>query len=313
MFNLPSPISEVVYPPFSFRLLVKRDDLIHPLISGNKYRKLKYNLIEAKAHNTKGIISFGGVYSNHLHALAAACYHENLPCTAIIRGENHTPHATLDFLRSRHVALHFVSREAYRSKDLHPDIQAIMQLYPNYMLIPEGGSNHLALKGVEETIHEIMVQNVATDFIAVAVGTGATAAGLLKGIQNIHLPTQLLALSALKGNFLKETIATMAGASEKDFIFSDEYCLGGYAKTTNEYLKFLLDFENVSGIEVDPVYNGKLLWGLYALQKKGVLSQKHTVLWIHTGGLQGKAGFENQLNAIRAEMSQISKLQFCRP
>lgn len=305
MFNLPSSVQEVIYPPFSFRLLVKRDDLIHPLISGNKYRKLKYNLIDAKANNSKGIISFGGVYSNHLHALAAACHYENLPCTAIVRGENHTPHPTLDFLRSHHVKLHFVSREAYRLKNQHPEIQAIMQLYPNYMLIPEGGSNHLALKGVEETISEISTQNVNVDYIAVAAGTGATAAGLLRGIQNANLPTQLLVVSALKGTFLKTSIASMAGASEQDFVFSDDYCLGGYAKTTNEYLKFLLDFEKVSGIEIDPVYNGKLLWGLKALQQMGFLSQKHTVLWIHTGGLQGKAGFENQLNAIKAEMSQI--------
>lgn len=306
MFNLPSPISEVFYPPFSFRLLVKRDDLIHPLISGNKYRKLKYNLMEAKASNTQGVISFGGVYSNHLHALAAACHYENLPFTAIVRGEDHTPHATLDFLRSHHVALHFVSREAYRLKEQHPEIQDIIQLYPNYTLIPEGGSNPPALKGVEEIIPEIMAQNVTPDFMAVAAGTGATAAGLLRGIQKTHLPTRLLVLSALKGNFLKESIASIAGASEQDFVFSDAYCLGGYAKTTDDFLKFLLDFEKVSGIEIDPVYNGKLLWGLNALQQKGFLSQNHTVLWIHTGGLQGKAGFENQLSAIRAKMLQIS-------
>lgn len=313
MFKLPTPIQEVVFSPFEFSLLSKRDDLIHPLISGNKYRKLKYNFQEFQASSARGIISFGGVFSNHLHALAAACHHQNIPCVAIIRGEDHHPHPTLDFLRSCGVVLHFVSREAYRAKEHHPMIQAIIQQYPAYLLIPEGGSSLFALKGVEELIDELARQHSFPDFIAVAAGTGATAAGILKGLKKWNAQSRLLVFSALKGDFLKNEIASLSGASLEDFYFTDISCLGGYARISAEYIRFLIGFENESGIEVDPVYNGKVLLGLHLLQQQGHLTKDNTVLWIHTGGLQGKAGFENQYAAIREDSQQTSRLQSGRP
>ena len=313
MFKLPTPIQEVVFSPFEFTLWSKRDDLIHPLISGNKYRKLKYNLLAFRTSSSKGIISFGGVYSNHLHALAAACNHQNIPCVAIVRGEDHHPHSTLDFLKSCGVTLHFVSRETYRSKEQHPFIQSIIQQYPDYMLIPEGGSNLLSHKGVEELIDEMARQHTFPDFLAVAAGTGATAAGILKGLKKWNAKSRLLVFSALKGDFLKEEIAALAGVTTEDFYFTDISCLGGYARITPEYMRFLIDFERESGIEVDPVYNGKVLLGLQMLQQQGHLTKDHTVLWIHTGGLQGKAGFENEYAAIRDDFQQTNRLQSDRP
>ena len=313
MFKLPTPIQEVVFPPFEFSLWSKRDDLIHPLISGNKYRKLKYNFQAFHASSARGIISFGGVFSNHLHALAAACNYENIPCVAIIRGEDHQPHPTLDFLRSCGVDLHFVSREAYRSKEHDPIISTIIQQYPDYMLIPEGGSSLFALKGVEELIDEIARQHTFPDFMAVAAGTGATAAGILKGLKKWKAKSRLLVFSALKGDFLKEDIATLSGAATDDFDFTDISSLGGYARITADYMRFLIHFESASGIEVDPVYNGKVLLGLQMLQQQGHLTRDHTVLWIHTGGLQGKAGFENEYAAIRDDYQQTNRLQFDRP
>jgi 1-aminocyclopropane-1-carboxylate deaminase/D-cysteine desulfhydrase-like pyridoxal-dependent ACC family enzyme len=313
MFKLPTPIQEVVYSPFEFSLSSKRDDLIHPLISGNKYRKLKYNFQAFHTSSARGIISFGGVFSNHLHALAAACHHENIPCAAVIRGEDHQPHPTLDFLRSCGVALHFVSREAYRSKEHDPIISNIIQQYPDYMLIPEGGSSLFALEGVEELIDEIAQQHTFPDFLAIAAGTGATAAGILKGLKKWNAKSRLLVFSALKGDFLKEEIATLSGATTDDFYFTDISSLGGYARITPEYLRFLIDFERESGIEVDPVYNGKVLLGLHLLQEQGHLTKDNTVLWIHTGGLQGKAGFENEYAAIHDDYQQTNRRQSDRP
>ncbi|MBK7788342.1 MAG: pyridoxal-phosphate dependent enzyme [Saprospiraceae bacterium] len=298
MFKLPSPIEVVENHPFSFQLLVKRDDLIHPQISGNKYRKLKYNLRQFPDSGKNGILTFGGVFSNHLHATAAACDHFNIPCAAIVRGEDHHPHPTLDYLRSRSMALHFVSREAYRNKDLHPQIQAIRALYPNYQILPEGGSNDLALAGCKEIVSEWMAQDCKPDYVTLAAGTGATSAGIIAGLRMHHLSSRALVFSVLKGDFIRHQINQFTGEILDDYYCTDEAALGGYATTTDEYLHFISGFEANTGIEVDPVYNGKVLYGLSLLEQRSFFKPSDKVLWIHTGGLQGKAGFIDKLKNI---------------
>lgn len=284
-FLLPSPINKVSGIDFGFELYVKREDLIHKEISGNKYRKLKYNLEHFKEYKYSGIVSFGGAYSNHLHALAALCKIENIPSVGIIRGEYDAHNPTLQFAADCGMKLYFVSREDYRFKEKSNDIQNIINQYPNYMLIPEGGSNNYALTGVKEIIDEINDVSEAFDYIAVSAGTGCTASGILKGIKDNQLKTKLIVFSALKGQFLKNVIAQQAQHNE--FHFTDEYCFGGFAKINEELMEFIKNFEKTTTIPLDYVYNGKLVYGLKNLGDKRFFKSEEKVLWIHTGGLQG--------------------------
>lgn len=280
--NLPSPIEQVTGHGLSVDLYVKREDLIHPLIKGNKYRKLKFNLPEMiKAGTT---ISFGGAYSNHIHALAALCQAYGVKSVGIIRGEA-VDNVVLDFCQSCGMELHFVDREDYRKKIAAPTVQRIIASYENALIIPEGGSNELALQGVSELVDEIVASGQSFDYIAVAAGTGCTAAGILKGLQIHNLNTQLLVFSALKGDWMIEEITTYSGIDKSKFNFYDQYALGGYAKFNTEYLHFVEEFIVNTGITIDKVYNGKLLYGLYDLDKKGAFAQGHKILWVNSGGV----------------------------
>ena len=283
--KLPSSIQKVIGIDFGFELYVKREDLIHPEISGNKYRKLKYNLIHFKENNYRGILSFGGTYSNHIHALAALGKIENIPTVGIIRGEYDDNNPTLKFAKECGMELHFVSREDYRMKEQGESIKKIISQYHNYFIIPEGGSNDYALLGVEAIIEELENEPIHFDYIAVSAGTAYTASGILKGIIKCGLSSKLIIFSALKGDFLKEVINVKAKSN--DFIFTDEYCFGGYAKTTTQLMNFINDFEKTSDIPLDYVYNGKLVYGLKDLGEKKFFNPSDKVLWIHTGGLQG--------------------------
>lgn len=268
-----------------FELYVKREDLIHKEISGNKYRKLKYNLLHYHNSDYKGIISFGGAYSNHLHALAALCKFESIPSVGIVRGDYDADNPTLKFVEDCGMKLHFVSREDYRIKEKSNVIQNIINQNPNFILIPEGGSNHYALLGVKEIVDEINDFSERFDYIAVSAGTGCTASGILNGISENNLEAKLFVFSALKGQFLKEVISQKTRI--KDFHFTDEYCFGGFAKTNDELFSFIKEFENRTSIPLDYVYNGKLVFGLKNLGERKFFTSKDKVLWIHTGGLQG--------------------------
>jgi 1-aminocyclopropane-1-carboxylate deaminase len=284
-FNVPSPIEEVQNHGLHFHIDVKREDLIHPIISGNKFRKLKYNLEHYKANAYEGIISFGGAFSNHLHALAYMCDHENIPFVTIIRGEEKVENRTIDFLKKCNATIHYVTRSAYKEKEQAPEIKNILSVYKNYFIIPEGGSNELGLQGTFEILDEI---KTSYDYIVLAAGTGYTAAGILKSIINYKLSTKLVVISTLKGDFLQKDICNLIKCESKDFIFTDEYCLGGYGKTTKSYLEMLQEFEQHTNVPVDPIYNGKVIYGLSRLNKSGFIKSEEKVLWINTGGLQGK-------------------------
>ncbi len=279
--NIPSIIHEVENHGLSFDLFVKREDLIHPLIKGNKYRKLKYNfdLIQGKT-----VVSFGGAYSNHLHALAALCKEFDVKCVGIVRGDEVNNHV-LNFCKSCGMKLQFIDRDSYRLKENSEEVKLILSQYNDVYLIPEGGSNDLALHGVEELVDEIVQQAESYDFIAVAAGTGCTAAGVLKGIKNHKLSTRLIVFSALKGGWMADEISKFSKQDKSSFICTDAYCQGGYAKVNDEYLKVVKTFSDKVNLPIDNIYNGKLIYGLIDLDKKGYFEKGCRVLWLNSGGV----------------------------
>lgn len=269
------------------QLYLKRDDLIHPTVSGNKWRKLKYNLLEARRTGAGAILTFGGAYSNHLYATAAAGNALGLKTIGIVRGlelegkEN----ATLQFCRAEGMQLHYVTREEYRQRHSEAYLKQVTARFGNPYLIPEGGTTELALKGVAEMVYEVKDQMGAMpDFIATAAGTGGTAAGILSAGANV------LAFSALKGgDFLKEDIHQLLKEHKEPgnlTLFTD-YHFGGYAKWNNELLAFMHYFRAEFDIQLEQVYTAKMLYGLFDLIQKGYFKAGTTIVAVNTGGLQG--------------------------
>lgn len=294
-YNIPSPLEYVNHPVFREKNLhvhVKRDDLIHPEISGNKYRKLKYNLRFMLENKIQRVITFGGAFSNHVHATAALCHAYGITSAAIIRGEECSKsNPTLQFCLKKGMKLHFVSRTDYREKTGSPAIRQVLDEYPDAFIIPEGGSNPLALQGVSEIWAELSDQmDNMPDFLFASAGTGATLAGLLT---TLPPGCRLVGFSSLKTDYLKEEIIALSGNKNPDrFTFFTDYHQGGYAKTNPLLLDFIHSFENETGIPIDPVYNAKALFGFFDLIEKNYFPRGSTIVWLHTGGLQGKYGYE---------------------
>jgi len=289
-FNLPSPV-ETINLDSPVNWYVKRDDLIHPSVSGNKYRKLKYLLRDVLAKNAKGIITFGGSFSNHIYAVAAYCALENIPAIGIIRGEWDGDNPTLKFAAHQGMKLVFVSRSDYRKKLLANAILEIVQTYPDYYVIPEGGDLPLAKPGVSEIIAELGNQELIPDYLALAAGTGSTAAALIQAIKRVGWSTKVMVIGVVRDKSLPLKISNQAGVPPDDFIFFDQYSLGGYAKTNKAYLSFCNSFFTQTTIPVDPVYNGKVAYALNELIKQGYFKNNTRLVWLHTGGLQGNEGF----------------------
>jgi 1-aminocyclopropane-1-carboxylate deaminase len=269
------------------RLYIKRDDLIHPTVSGNKWRKLKYSLLEAQAYGEQTVLTFGGAYSNHLYATAAAGRASGLKTIGIVRGlELETKeNATLQFCREQGMALHFVTREEYRQRNSEDYLKRVSERFGNPYLIPEGGTTGLALKGVAEMVGEVQDQlDMTPDFFATAAGTGGTAAGILSAGADV------LAFSALKGgDFLANDIHRLLQVSQEpgNLTLLTDYHFGGYAKWNNELLDFMQDFRVEFDIRLEQVYTAKMFYGLFDLIEKGYFKAGTTIVAVHTGGLQG--------------------------
>jgi len=289
-YKLPSPV-EKINLDLPIEWYVKRDDLIHPVISGNKYRKLKFIIRDIMDQNARGIITFGGCFSNHIHAVAAFSAMEKIPSLGIIRGEYDLNNPTLRFATSQGMKLYFISRSDYRLKLNALSVQQILQDNPDYYIVPEGGDHPLAFSGVAEIINELSLQQKAPDYLALAAGTGSTAAALIAEIKRRDWPTKVLVISAVHDQSLASKIANQAGVTAGDFLFFDQYCHGGYAKTSPEYLSFIQSFYSRTSIPVDPVYNGKVVFGLNDLINRGYFKPGSRLVWLHTGGLQGIEGF----------------------
>lgn len=289
---LPSPIQEIALPELAeqnIRLLVKRDDLIHPEISGNKWRKLKLNIAEARANKKIALLTFGGAFSNHIAATAAVGKKEGIPTIGIIRGEA-INNPTLERASANGMQLVFVSREEYRQKEQDEYIKRLYEKYGDVHVIPEGGCNQLGVDGSASIVHEIKDQ---FDYICCDMGTGATFAGIANAI---HPSQQAIGFSVLKGeDRLSEVVESFQQEKKKtNWLINTDYHFGGFAKRSNELEEFIVSFKEKTTIPLDPIYTGKLFFGVMDLTKKDYFKAGSTVMVIHTGGLQGIAGYNRR-------------------
>ncbi|MCW4467369.1 pyridoxal-phosphate dependent enzyme [Flavobacterium sp. MFBS3-15] len=277
--------------PHNIRLTVKREDLLHPHISGNKFRKLKYNILRAKEEGRTTLLTFGGAFSNHIAATAAAGKEYGFEAVGIIRGEELVDkivdNPTLAFAESCGMKFKFVSREQYRDKTDVAFIAALREEFGDFYLVPEGGTNALAVKGCEEILS---AGDEQFTHVCCAVGTGGTISGL---INSAGAGQRVLGFPALKGAALQEEIAIFAKNANWELV--EEYHFGGYGKVTGELIAFMNDFFVETGILLDPVYTGKLFFGVIDMINKGIFPENSDILLIHTGGLQGIAGMNREL------------------
>ena len=267
-------------------LYLKREDRIHPVISGNKYRKLKYNIQEAEKLGYYTLLSFGGAFSNHIAAVAAVGKEYGFKTIGIIRGEELQPkineNPTLEFAQSCGMQFKFIDRTSYRTKNSKLFVNNLEKDFGSFYLIPEGGTNELAIKGCEEILTGI---DNEFDYICCSVGTGGTISGLINSSKRHQ---KILGFSALKGGFLKKEITNFTGKLNWELV--TDYHFGGYAKMTNQLVEFINDFKSNSKIQLDPVYTGKMVFGISDLIQKKYFPKGSKILAIHTGGLQGIRG-----------------------
>lgn len=266
------------------KLLIKREDLNHSFVSGNKWWKLKYNLEAAQQQGYKTLLTFGGAYSNHIYAAAAACRELGLNSIGILRGEETLPlNPTLSFAKECGMELHYVSREAYRTKNETSFLEKLKNEFGDFYLIPEGGTNELAIKGVKE-FAQSLAKEAEFDYLCVSVGTGGTIAGLLEGLDTSK---QVLGFVSLKGaGFLDTEIKTFTDRT--NFKLLHDYHFGGYAKMPQSLATFTNRFEKDHSIQLDPVYSSKMMFGVFDLVKIGFFEKGSVVMVLHTGGLQGR-------------------------
>ena len=286
-----TPISQIKSEFLSkaqVKLFVKREDLNHPLVSGNKWWKLKYNLAEAERTGRRKLVTFGGAYSNHIYATAAAAAACGMESIGMIRGEEKLPlNSTLEFARNQGMKLHYVSREAYRKKSEEQFVENLRQRFGDFYLIPEGGTNQWAIKGCAEWAKKL--QEIKFDHLCLPVGTGGTIAGLIAGLQGMNV----IGFSVLKeGDFLRNVVRTLAfdytGKEFSNWSIETKYHFGGYAKTNNVLQTFIRSFEQDHGVALDDVYTGKMMFGILDGIKQNKFERETTILALHTGGLQGR-------------------------
>lgn len=295
-FPLLQPLPHPVAERRGVRLLLWRDDLGDPALPGNKARKLKYNLRQAWADGHTRLLTFGGAYSNHLAAVAAAGQRYGFETIGLVRGEEHLPlNPTLARCAAEGMALHYLDRTTYRYRAEPALLAALHRHYGPAYLLPEGGTNPLALPGVAELIGELRL-HTEFDAVAVAAGTGGTLAGLALGLAEAGYPARAVGIAALKGaDFLRAEIDALtlaaAGRVLPDYELHTRYHFGGYAKLPAELRDFIRQFEATYGVLLDPIYTGKLLFGVLDLIAKGHFAPGSTVVAVHTGGLQAWAGF----------------------
>jgi 1-aminocyclopropane-1-carboxylate deaminase len=296
--NLHSPLQKLDHPSLP-NFWVKRDDMIDPYISGNKWRKLKYILQAARKEGKAHLVTFGGAYSNHLVATASAAARSGLKATAFVRGEP-VENQMLLLCRLFGMKLIFTDRETYKNKRGLFNARFIDD--PSAFFIDEGGASKEAAWGCAELISEIPDD---FDYIFCAAGTGTTAAGLLKGVQEKGIATEVHVVPVLKGGaFIEEEIAQHTEITEQLVLHCD-YHFGGYAKTTPELLAFMKDFISKYGMLIDPVYTAKLFFAIEDLARRNLIKKDAKILAVHTGGLLGIWGMQDKLNAILADSTQF--------
>lgn len=286
-------LSHPLLEEMQVQLEVLRLDQVHSEVSGNKFFKLKYNLEEAKKLGKNTILTFGGAFSNHIFATASAAKLAGFRSIGIIRGEDaDSNNPTLGHAQKMGMQLHFVDRANYRKKTSLEFLEDLKAQFGDFYLIPEGGTNELAIQGTKEILGDL-----AHDFthICVCIGTGGTFAGVASSLKSHQ---RILGFSSLKGEFIHQEIADLLESNQINpvgsFEIRTDYNFGGYGKVKPELIDFLGWFYKEFKIPLDPVYTGKMAFGAWDLIKKEHFPAGSRILFIHSGGLQGNAGFAAQ-------------------
>lgn len=299
-----SIVQEIEIDNPNVKLFIKREDLIHPLISGNKFRKLKYNLRQAKKDNFSTILTFGGAFSNHILAVASTGFENNLKTIGIIRGEellhkiNENP--TLKKAQELGMQFKFVSREEYRVKNSNDFIANLELEFGSFYLLPEGGTNELAIKGCEEILTN---EDKIFSHICCSIGTGGTISGIINASCDGQ---QIVGFPSLKGDFISNEISNFAKQSNWNLVF--DYHFGGYGKITDELIRFINEFYVNYKIPLDPIYTGKMMFGIVDLIRNDYFPKGSKILAIHTGGIQGVKGMNVLLEKQQREKIQIDEI-----
>jgi 1-aminocyclopropane-1-carboxylate deaminase len=286
-----STTNQEIPAPLGYRIAVKREDLLDPQVSGNKYRKLKYILEEAKTQQVQQLLTFGGAFSNHLAALASAGKRMGFSTLGIVRGEewqskiDESP--TLTFCKTMGMELHCVSRAAYQLKEKSLEVAVHIKRNPQLLLIPEGGTSHLAVKGCREILTQ---QDQEFDTVCCSIGTGGTMAGLMEAAAKHQT---VIGYNALKNEGILATLETLT--PKKNGHVDNDYTFGGYAKVNEELIRFINTFYQQTNIPLDPVYTGKLVFGIFERIKLNQWYWGKRILIIHSGGLQGIQGMNQRL------------------
>jgi 1-aminocyclopropane-1-carboxylate deaminase len=294
---LPSPVlpSPVLPSPVEYldddrlrtagvEVWLKRDDLIHPEVPGNKWRKLKYNLAAAASQSQRTLLTFGGAYSNHIRATAAAGHYFGFSTIGVIRGEEHLPlNPVLSFAVSRGMSLCYLNRADYRRKTEPDVVSGLRERFGTFYLLPEGGSNELAVRGCAEVIDEF---DAGFDVICCPCGTGATLAGVAHGIDAAG--GRAVGFSVLKGGaFLAHEVAELQrktfGRSGSNWRVETRFHFGGYARRTAELEDFIADFSRRHGIGLDWVYTAKMMYGVFVLAEEGCFRPGTRIVVLVTG------------------------------
>ncbi|MBT6081608.1 MAG: 1-aminocyclopropane-1-carboxylate deaminase/D-cysteine desulfhydrase [Polaribacter sp.] len=282
----------------NYQLFIKREDQIHPLVSGNKFRKLKYNLKEALDQKKTTLLTFGGAFSNHILATAIAGKSTGFKTIGIIRGDELgvdlektlTSNSTLRNASKHGMQFDFVSRETYRNKTSIEFTEKLQNKYGNFYCIPEGGTNSLAVKGCEEILTK---EDSQFDYICSCVGTGGTISGIINNAKNHQ---KVLGFPVLKGDFLENEILKYAKKQE-NWELNNDYHFGGYGKYSDELIHFINRFKSQTDIPLDPIYTGKMMFGVLDMINKKRFPNGSKILIIHSGGIQGIAGFNHRLKS----------------
>lgn len=269
------------------QLFVKRIDLTHEFISGNKWYKLKYNLLEAERNSYNTLLTFGGAYSNHILATSVLANENGFKSIGIIRGERCAfLNPTLKLAEEHGMQLHYVSRKEYQSKQTSKFLSVLKNKFGDFYLIPEGGSNKFALKGTSE----IITKNDSQDYICCSVGTGTTLAGI---INSSSFKQNIIGFPAIKGfSELEKEIQSIT--TKSNWQLNNNFCFGGYAKTNPLLINFINTFNENQLIPLDAIYTGKMMFGILELISKDYFPKGSSILAIHTGGLQGNKGMNQR-------------------
>ncbi|RLD23092.1 MAG: 1-aminocyclopropane-1-carboxylate deaminase/D-cysteine desulfhydrase [Bacteroidetes bacterium] len=283
--------------PNNVKLFIKREDLLHPIISGNKWRKLKYNLLAAQEAGETTLLTFGGAYSNHIHAVAGAAKEFGFNSIGVIRGEEHLPlNPTLQDAQDFGMEFYYLDRATYRLKHTEEVVNSLRKNFGSFYLVPEGGTNQLAIKGAAEIVEGIENDY---DYFCLACGTAGTVIGIISGLQG---GAEVIGFSILKGDFhqqeVKNWLSIIGQPEIKNWQINLDYHFGGYAKYNQQLVDFINNFKARYQIQLDPIYTGKMVYGVMELIARSEFPKESRILVIHTGGLQGVKGFNQRFNNL---------------